>query len=90
VPSREGIFARYNLAFQTGLHSLKEINVIAEIARDRHTRVPMAVASNGRRRNVETTLRVTNSLPLFDCIIAAEDVLHGKPEPDVFLEVARV
>jgi beta-phosphoglucomutase-like phosphatase (HAD superfamily) len=89
APSREGIFSRYNVAFQTGLHSIKEINVIAEIARDRYGRVPMAVASNGRRQNVEAALRVTNLLPLFDCVIASEDVLRGKPEPDVFLEAAR-
>lgn len=49
----------------------------------------MAVASNGRRRNVEATLRVTKLLPLFNCIVAGEDVVHGKPEPDVFLEAAR-
>jgi beta-phosphoglucomutase-like phosphatase (HAD superfamily) len=88
-PSRPGIIERYNVAFQVGLHSIKEINVIAEIARDWHGRVPMAVASNGRRRNVEATLRATKLLPLFDCIVAAEDVAHGKPEPDVFLEAAR-
>jgi beta-phosphoglucomutase-like phosphatase (HAD superfamily) len=89
APPREGIFARYNLAFQAGLHSIKEINVIAEIARDWHGTVPMAVASNGRKRNVEATLRVTKLLPLFDCIVAAEDVEYGKPAPDVFLEAAR-
>jgi beta-phosphoglucomutase-like phosphatase (HAD superfamily) len=89
APSRQGIFERYNVAFQAGLHLIKEINVIAEIARDWHGRVPMAVASNGRRRNVEATLRVTKLLPLFDSIVAAEDVVHGKPEPDVFLEAAR-
>jgi HAD superfamily hydrolase (TIGR01549 family) len=89
APSREGIFARYNMAFQAGLHALKEINVIAEIARRWNGRVPMAVASNGQRRNVEATLRVTKLLPLFDCIVGAEDVAHGKPEPDVFLEAAR-
>jgi beta-phosphoglucomutase-like phosphatase (HAD superfamily) len=26
-PSRQDIFARYNVAFQTGLHSIKEISV---------------------------------------------------------------
>jgi beta-phosphoglucomutase-like phosphatase (HAD superfamily) len=88
-PSRQVIFERYNVAFQAGLHLIEEINVIAEIARDWRGRVPMAVASNGRRRNVEATLRVTKLLPLFDCIVAAEDVVHGKPEPDVFLEAAR-
>jgi beta-phosphoglucomutase-like phosphatase (HAD superfamily) len=88
-PPRQVIFERYNVAFQAGLHLIEEINVIAEIARDWHGRVPMAVASNGRRRNVEATPRVTKLLPLFDCIVAAEDVVNGKPEPDVFLEAAR-
>ena len=89
APARQGIFERYNVAFQSGLSTIEEINVIAAIARDWHGRVPMAVASNGIRRNVEATLRVTKLLPLFDCIVAAEDVVHGKPEPDVFLEAAR-
>jgi beta-phosphoglucomutase-like phosphatase (HAD superfamily) len=89
APPRQGIFERYNVAFQSGLHLIEEIDVIAEIAREWRGRVPKAVASNGRRRNVEATLRVTKLLPLFDCIVAAEDVVHGKPEPDVFLEAAR-
>jgi HAD superfamily hydrolase (TIGR01549 family) len=89
APSREDILQRYSVAFQAGLHSIKEINVIAEVAREWHRRVPMAVASNGQRRNVEATLRATKLLPLFDCIVGAEDVAHGKPEPDVFLEAAR-
>jgi beta-phosphoglucomutase-like phosphatase (HAD superfamily) len=88
-PSRQGVFDRYNLAFQAGLPMIAEIHVIAEIAREWHGRVPMAVASNGRRRNVEATLKAANLLPLFDCIVAAEDVVHGKPEPDVFVEAAR-
>jgi beta-phosphoglucomutase-like phosphatase (HAD superfamily) len=89
APSREGILQRYNVAFQAGLQAIEEINVIAEIAREWHGRVPMAVASNGQRRNVEATLRVTKLLPLFDCVIGGEDVALGKPEPDVFLEAAR-
>jgi beta-phosphoglucomutase-like phosphatase (HAD superfamily) len=89
APSREGIFERYNVAFQAGLHAIEEVTVIAEIARCWHGRVPMAVASNGRRQNVEATLKAAKLLPLFDCIVAAEDVVHGKPEPDVFLEAAR-
>jgi HAD superfamily hydrolase (TIGR01509 family) len=68
---------------------IREVAVIAEIARAWHGRVPMAVASNGRRENVEATLAVTKLLPLFDFIVAAEDVERGKPEPDVFLEAAR-
>src|ERR1700674_3954569 len=53
APSRQRIFERYNMAFQAGLPLIREISLIAEIARDWHGRVPMAVASNGRRQNVE-------------------------------------
>ncbi|HTD95739.1 MAG TPA: HAD family phosphatase [Edaphobacter sp.] len=88
-PPRKGIFARYNVAFQAGLQHLEEITVIAEIAREWYGKVPMSVASNGRRANVESTLTVTKLLPLFDYIVAAEDVEQGKPEPHVFLEAAR-
>ncbi|HUZ94734.1 MAG TPA: HAD family phosphatase [Edaphobacter sp.] len=86
---REDIFARYTVAFQAGLQSLREITVIAEIAREWHGRVPMAVASNGRRQNVEASLTVTKLQRLFDYVVTAENVARGKPEPDVFLEAAR-
>jgi beta-phosphoglucomutase-like phosphatase (HAD superfamily) len=86
---RDDIFARYTVAFQAGLHLMEEVTVIAEIAREWHGRVPMAVASNGRRENVEASLTVTKLRPLFDFIVAAEDVERGKPAPDVFLDAAR-
>ena len=86
---RAGVFRSYNGHFQASLHLLREISAVAEIARDWHHRVPMLVASNGRRANVEASLRVTGLLPLFDGVVSAEDVRHGKPAPDVFLEAAR-
>jgi beta-phosphoglucomutase-like phosphatase (HAD superfamily) len=86
---RESLMQRYNIAFQLALNTLEEITVIAETARKWHGQVPMAVASNGRKANVEASLTVTKLLPLFDYVIAAEDVAHGKPAPDVFLEAAR-
>ncbi len=86
---RDDIYARYNVAFQAGLPLMQEITVVAEIARAWHGRVPMAVATNGHRQNVEATLVATKLRPLFDLIVAAEDVERGKPAPDVFLEAAR-
>jgi HAD superfamily hydrolase (TIGR01549 family) len=86
---REDIYARYTVAFQSALEQMQEITVIAEIARTWHGRVPMCVASNGHKQNVEATLRATKLRPLFDFIVAAEDVERGKPAPDVFLEAAR-
>jgi beta-phosphoglucomutase-like phosphatase (HAD superfamily) len=86
---RKEIFDRYNVAFKADLSLIREVTIIAEIARQWCGRVPMAVASNGRRANVESTLNATKLLQLFDFIVAAEDVQFGKPAPDVFVEAAR-
>ncbi len=86
---REAIYSTYNQHFQAGLELLREVEVVASIARQWHGRVPMAVASNGRLANVTESLRVTGLLPLFDTLVSADDVPRGKPAPDVFLEAAR-
>jgi beta-phosphoglucomutase-like phosphatase (HAD superfamily) len=89
IPRKE-ILDHYTVAFLDGLHLLQEVAVVAEVARTWKGRVPMAVGSNGRRANVEATLGVTGLLPLFDFVVVASDVPHGKPAPDVFLEAARL
>jgi HAD superfamily hydrolase (TIGR01509 family) len=45
-----------------------------------------AIASSAPRLNVEAILQMLK-LP-FEVIIAAEDVRHGKPDPEVFLTAA--
>jgi beta-phosphoglucomutase-like phosphatase (HAD superfamily) len=50
--------------------------------------VPCAVASSTRRENIETIFDVIGVRPFFDAVITAEDVSHGKPEPEVFLKSA--
>lgn len=86
---RAVIFARYTGLFQESLQHLREVEAVASLAREWHGKVPMAVASNGRRANVESSLRATGLLSLFSHLVAAEDVARGKPAPDVFLEAAR-
>ena len=86
---RGEILGRYDAAFRQCLPLIREVAVIAEVAREWRGRVPMAVASNGQRENVEATLRVAKLLPLFDVIVGAEDVERGKPAPDVYVEAAR-
>ena len=49
----------------------------------------MSVASNGVRANVEATLVSAKLRSLFDYVVTADDVQHGKPAPDVYLEAAR-
>ena len=86
---RTAVYRCYDDLYRASLHLLQEVSAVADLARAWHGRVPMAVASNGHRLNVESSLRATGLLGLFDHLVAAEDVAHGKPAPDVFLEAAR-
>jgi HAD superfamily hydrolase (TIGR01509 family) len=47
-----------------------------------------AVASSAPRLNVEVVLRVIGLERHFQALVAAEDVRHGKPDPEVFLTAA--
>lgn len=51
--------------------------------------VPMAVASGSSRAAIEAVLGGTGLDPYFTLVVSAEEVPHGKPAPDVFLEAAR-
>ena len=48
--------------------------------------VPLAVASGALRQEIETILSTAGLLKHFSVIISAEDVNHGKPEPEIFLK----
>lgn len=47
-----------------------------------------AIASSGPRQNAETIIDVLGLHSRFDAVIGAEDVVHGKPDPEVFLTAA--
>lgn len=49
----------------------------------------MAVASGSSREAIDVALGVTGLDAYFPVVVSAEEVDHGKPEPDVFLEAAR-
>ena len=71
------------------LHTIEEIKAVADIARAHHGKVPIAVASSGLGRIVHQTLTATGLMPLFDIVVTADDVEHGKPAPDLFLLAAQ-
>ncbi|MEW1672235.1 HAD family phosphatase [Streptomyces noursei] len=50
---------------------------------------PMAVASGSSRAAIEAVLAGTGLDALLSTVVSAEEVPHGKPEPDVFLAAAR-
>jgi beta-phosphoglucomutase family hydrolase len=50
--------------------------------------VRCAIGSSTHRRNIEVSLDVLGLRSFFREIVSAEDVSHGKPDPEVFLKAA--
>lgn len=51
--------------------------------------IPMAVASSSRRSDLDSKLALTGLDRFFDAFVGGDEVEHGKPAPDVYLEAAR-
>ena len=51
--------------------------------------IPMAVASSSRRPDLNSKLALTGLDQYFDAFVGGDEVEHGKPAPDVYLEAAR-
>src|SRR5262249_10197537 len=62
--------------------------VIDWLSRLRQAKIPSAIASSTPRANIETVLNRLNLKDSFAVVVAAEDVVHGKPNPEVFLKAA--
>ena len=72
------------------LEKLEPIHSVIEIARREKGKRKLAVASGGWKRVVKQSLTVVGIEDLFDAIVGADDVIHGKPAPDVFLKAAEL
>ena len=53
------------------------------------TSFPLAVASSSNRPLIKTVLASAGIADLFTVTVSSEEVGHGKPEPDVYLEATR-
>jgi beta-phosphoglucomutase family hydrolase len=51
--------------------------------------IPCAIGSSTERLNIDTILNVLGIGHYFSAIVSADDVSHGKPDPEVFLTAAR-
>jgi len=86
---QEATVTKMRETFLKELALLREIAVVAEIARRNYGKRPMAVASGGPAAIVEPSLKATRLHGLFDIVVTLDDVGRAKPEPDLFLEAAR-
>jgi beta-phosphoglucomutase family hydrolase len=62
--------------------------VVAWLQRLRAEDVPCAVASSTHRLNIDAVLARLGLKDAFRAIVSAEDVVHGKPNPEVFAKAA--
>ena len=65
------------------------IEVVVAIAHNHAGKLPMAVASGGSRKAIESVLAHLGIRELFQAVVTNEDVVNQKPAPDIFLEAAR-
>ena len=73
--------------FARGLDTMPgAVEVVREL---RDAGRPLAVASNSFHRLVDLALRGSELKGAFDIIVAADDVEHPKPAPDLFLEACK-
>jgi HAD superfamily hydrolase (TIGR01509 family) len=52
-------------------------------------RLPLGLASSSNRQIIDLVLELTGWAALFSVTISSEEVAHGKPAPDVYLETTR-
>ncbi|MEO5918761.1 MAG: HAD family phosphatase [Candidatus Limnocylindrales bacterium] len=52
-------------------------------------RWPVAIASSAHREVIDAALRATGLGDVVPIVVSSDDVEHGKPAPDVYLETAR-
>ena len=74
--------------FMERLGKAAPIRPVMEVIEKWRGKIPMAVASGGFRRVIDEILRGLNLQDSFDAVITAEDVIHGKPDPEPFLKAA--
>jgi beta-phosphoglucomutase len=58
---------------------------LREAVRYAAARVPVAVVSGAYRREIEPVLEAADLSGLITAVVAAEDVTHGKPDPEGYL-----
>lgn len=74
-------------AFQRGVKAVPGARTAVLTLRD--AGVPFCVASSGRFSKMRTSLAKAGLLPFVeDVLFSAEEVVHGKPAPDLFLHAA--
>lgn len=85
----EAVFHHKESLFRELQGDARLIGPVVDFARRFARTHPVAIASGGPRDIVHRSLELTGLAPLFPVVVTADDVVHGKPAPDMFLLAAR-
>jgi beta-phosphoglucomutase family hydrolase len=88
MPAQETASYKDSL-YEAMIPQVSVITPVVDIVRQYHGKLPMAVATGGSRGVVTKTLNALGLLHYFQTLVTADDVVNGKPAPDIFLEAAR-
>ena len=83
------VFDHKEALFKALQKDAKLIEPVVAIARRVAATHPVSIASGGPRDIVREMLRIAGLAPLFKVVVTPEDVMHGKPAPDMFLLAAK-
>jgi HAD superfamily hydrolase (TIGR01509 family) len=80
------VVARLEQRYREGVpllpHAVETVRALAQ-------HWPLGLASSANRPVIELVLSLTGMKALFRATVSSEEVAHGKPAPDVYLEAAR-
>lgn len=71
-------------------HLLRPVKEVTDLVKKYYGKLPMAVGTGASRRSSEVQLNALGLTDYFDCVVSADDVTRHKPEPETFLECARL
>ena len=77
-------------AFWNLMYLLMPVDEVIAIVKKYHGKLPMAVGTGANRKSAEIQLKTLKLTEYFDVIVSANDVTNHKPDPDTFLECARL
>jgi len=83
------VFHEKEALFSARTHEAALIEPVVTFARRVAATHPVAIASGGPRDIVRRTLELKGLAALFPVVVSADDVVHGKPAPDMFLLAAK-
>jgi len=81
--------AKYE-AFFPHIPSVQRLDAVVAIAEEHHGKLPMAIATGGRRPTAEQIVEQIGIGHLFSEMVTADEVQHHKPHPETYLRAAEL